>query len=415
MSTGLVVSPPSGAPAPRDPGPDPSGRRPLRRFVVAVVLTVIVLGAFAVGAWVTASRFESPEQRAAAATPPAAEPVTAAVGHGTLAQQVTASGTVMLEHPVDVAVPTGDGASVVTSHGAEAGAEIGPGTVLLTVNGRPLLAFPGAFPAYRDLRPGDTGPDVAQLQAGLRAAGYTVPEREDGRFGAGTARAVTRLYRDRGSSVPTETAAVTPTTVSATGEDAAAPATTATAAPTLVVPAAELLFASTLPATLVQLPAVGTVLDPTISVVTLADGSLVARTGVAPSIAIQLTAGTTGTLTGPDGSALAVRVTAVQPGDATTGESGSVDLAAVEGAVPTGWLGSAVLVTLDIQVVAEDALLVPSRAVAQSGTGTTQVVVRRGDGFAIVPVVELGTLAGQSAVRPVTAGDLAEGDQVQVG
>ena len=45
-----------------------------------------------------------------------------------------------------------------------------PGSVIVEVAGRPLFVFPGTVPAYRNLSPGETGTDVAQLQAGLRAS-----------------------------------------------------------------------------------------------------------------------------------------------------------------------------------------------------------------------------------------------------
>jgi peptidoglycan hydrolase-like protein with peptidoglycan-binding domain len=69
-----------------------------------------------------------------------------------------------------------------------------PGSVLLEVSGRPLIALPGTVPAYRDLRPGDDGTDIGQLQAALRSLGYYHGGDSAGHFGPGTKRAVTRLY-----------------------------------------------------------------------------------------------------------------------------------------------------------------------------------------------------------------------------
>ena len=69
--------------------------------------------------------------------------------------------------------------------------------MLVEVAGRPVIALPGETPAYRDLRPGAVGDDVAQLQWGLNELGYSLPE-VDGVFGEGTKQAVTRFYQDRG-------------------------------------------------------------------------------------------------------------------------------------------------------------------------------------------------------------------------
>lgn len=71
--------------------------------------------------------------------------------------------------------------------------KVGAGQAVLEIEGRPLIAMPGRFPFYRDLAPGDRGPDVRQLQNGLRAAGWDVRDRP-GFFGSGTARAIRKMY-----------------------------------------------------------------------------------------------------------------------------------------------------------------------------------------------------------------------------
>ena len=72
----------------------------------------------------------------------------------------------------------------------------------MEVSGRPLATLPGRVPAYRDLRPGMVGEDVAQLQSALHALGYgsAVP---DGEFGQSTKEAVEAFYEALGYPVPT--------------------------------------------------------------------------------------------------------------------------------------------------------------------------------------------------------------------
>ena len=61
---------------------------------------------------------------------------------------------------------------VVTS-AIEVGAAVGLGTVLYTVESRPVVALGGSVPAWRTMATGDTGQDVRQLELSLAALGYT--------------------------------------------------------------------------------------------------------------------------------------------------------------------------------------------------------------------------------------------------
>lgn len=69
------------------------------------------------------------------------------------------------------------------------GAVVEPGEPLLELDGDPVVLFDGAVPAYRALRSGDEGEDVAQLERGLRDLGLD-PGDVDGEFDAATAAAV---------------------------------------------------------------------------------------------------------------------------------------------------------------------------------------------------------------------------------
>jgi peptidoglycan hydrolase-like protein with peptidoglycan-binding domain len=79
------------------------------------------------------------------------------------------------------------------------GATVARGEPIYTLDGRPTVLLIGTTPAYRALREGDTGPDVAQLQANLVALGFagTPPIRTDGTFDHATTLAVQRWQAER--------------------------------------------------------------------------------------------------------------------------------------------------------------------------------------------------------------------------
>ena len=60
------------------------------------------------------------------------------------------------------------------------------------INDRPLIAYQGSFPAYRDLYEGDSGADVSQLQRALVASGYQLAI--TGTLDADTITALKHLY-----------------------------------------------------------------------------------------------------------------------------------------------------------------------------------------------------------------------------
>ncbi len=171
---------------------------PRRRLLTWMVATVTAAAAAA--AW-TGQSWQSPAELALASAPPAATRLTAPVEHRVLENAVSLRGTVEGGDPFPVPAPQGAPAgtarAVVTRLAVDVGDSLGPGELMAEVSGRPIFAFLGAVPAYRDLTPGLTGDDVAQLQRSLRQAGYAVADGK-GRFGASTESAVKRFYTNRG-------------------------------------------------------------------------------------------------------------------------------------------------------------------------------------------------------------------------
>ncbi|MFE9205615.1 peptidoglycan-binding protein [Micromonospora sp. NPDC007230] len=166
-----------------------------RRRLLAVVAGAVLL---AVAGAVSPLLIKSPQQVAAEAQPPPRTVLTAAVEQRVLRDTVVLRGEVGPLQSFSVTPGTrGDGKAVVTAVKARQGDRISAGTVVLEVGARPLIVLPGTTPAYRDLKPGANGKDVAQLQAALKRLGFRSGDRA-GYFGEGTKRALSRFYDSKG-------------------------------------------------------------------------------------------------------------------------------------------------------------------------------------------------------------------------
>lgn len=175
---------------------------PARMRLVAGGLAVMVVAAG--GTWAVAAQvMRTPAQVAAEAEPPEPGPVTAPVERRAITSEVVTRATVVYDEPTAISVtgqPDVDGDAVVTRV-PEEGDEVTEGEAVAEVSGRPLLVLEGALPAYRDLRPGASGDDVAQLQAGLDRLGHYSGD-IDGRYGPATEAAVEAWYGDVGFEAP---------------------------------------------------------------------------------------------------------------------------------------------------------------------------------------------------------------------
>lgn len=147
-------------------------------------------------------RTKSPEQAAAESEPPAPSTVTATVEQRVLSDEVVFRGTItsVASYPVAVSGPEGL-APIVSATPLGLDATVDEGSTLVEIAGRPVIALQGPVPPYRDLRPGDDGPDVRQLQDALRRVGvYSGPS--DGVVGEGTQHAISTLYERVHSQAP---------------------------------------------------------------------------------------------------------------------------------------------------------------------------------------------------------------------
>ena len=138
----------------------------------------------------------------AAETPGKGGPITVPIESRVLSNTVKLRGDAGFDDPVDVKVAAGEleGPAVVTGTVPEVGATLDALSVALEVAGRPVIVLPGALPAYRTLRAGQKGPDVAQLKVALRAVGFDPGDSDE--YDSSTANAVTALYQKVGYAPP---------------------------------------------------------------------------------------------------------------------------------------------------------------------------------------------------------------------
>ncbi|WP_406737988.1 peptidoglycan-binding protein [Streptomyces sp. NBC_00853] len=182
------------AEAPED---DRGGLARGRRVVLAVVGGAALM---AVGGLLATTLVKSPAQVAAETGPPAQGVLTADVERRVLAQTVVMRGTVVADQSVAVSPQgmrsgEGTGAALVTKLPLKAGDPVTAGQLIAEVSGRPVFTLHGAQPMYRDLKPGASGDDVAQLQQALRELGHGTGGDAKGVFGAGTKAALAARYR----------------------------------------------------------------------------------------------------------------------------------------------------------------------------------------------------------------------------
>ncbi|MFF3001301.1 peptidoglycan-binding protein [Kitasatospora sp. NPDC057940] len=187
------------------PSPPPTRSRVARRrrVLLGVALAAALVAVGGVGA---ATLVKSPAERAAQTAPPPNSLLTAPVVSQVLTPSITARAVVYPPAQYNV-VPVAASAEVtqlfVSKLAVKQGDAVAAGQLLAEVSGQPLFALPGPVPAYRDLKPGSTGPDVAELQAALSGLGYSAGGDEAGSYGPGTAAVVAEFYRRLGYPVPT--------------------------------------------------------------------------------------------------------------------------------------------------------------------------------------------------------------------
>jgi peptidoglycan hydrolase-like protein with peptidoglycan-binding domain len=133
--------------------------------------------------------------RGPAAVPagPAASTATAHVVHGDLVETKSVDGRL----GYGPATPLTARATGTVTALAPEGTTVSRGQTVYSVDNRPVTLLLGVVPMYRELRAGDTGQDVQQLEQNLKSLGYNGFTVDD-KYTSGTVASVKRWQRDRG-------------------------------------------------------------------------------------------------------------------------------------------------------------------------------------------------------------------------
>ncbi|MGD0683659.1 MAG: peptidoglycan-binding domain-containing protein [Streptosporangiaceae bacterium] len=455
-----------GSPATQS-GQGDTGRRPTargsrlarrRRVLLGVGIAAALL---AVGGLIGASFVKSPQQLAANTAAPPPTVITATVAAQVLTSSVEMRGEVYPATQYDVyasapsstaapssAAGTGTGTGAASSSagagssatggtgsalyisklGVAASDTIGDGRLLAEIDGQPLFVLAGPVPAWRDLTPGESGPDVTELQNALASLGYYDDGDTPGYFGPATQDAVSEYFEHLGYAPP------------ASGG----------------VPAADVVFLPSLPATVVAVNGT-TGEQPGQPFLELAARGSLALTGeLPPAYAGQVKSGLkvtiydevtgihatgtvadlgTATTLAPAGAVVDIGSpgSAGSSGSAGSESAGSASSSSAGSSASSGATvfiplsvhpsrplasalnGENVLVTVDTGRTEGPVLTVPVAAIVTTASGTSHVTVVGARGRQTqVPVTPGISENGYVQVTPVTSGALAAGDHVLV-
>jgi hypothetical protein len=431
-----------------------SGRRPAvggsrltrrRRVLLWVGMAAALL---AVGGLIGASFVKSPQQLAANTAAPPPTVTTATVVSQVLTSSVQMRGVVYPSTQYDVYAsapsssssssgsPTGSSSAATGSSTTgpvyisklqvAAGDTITDGEQLAELDGEPLFVLTGTVPAWRDLTPGESGPDVTELQKALASLGYYDDGDTPGYFGSATAYAVSLYYQHLGYTAPSSGG----------------------------VPAADVVFLPSLPATVVAVNGT-TGEQPGQPFLELAARGSLALTGeLPPAYAGQVKSGLkvtiydevtglraagtvtdlgTATTTVPTGTVVDIgsgsgSVSSSASGSSASSGSSSSGSTGSSGATPfipltvqpsrplaSALNGENVLVTVETGQTEGPVLTVPVAAIVTTASGTSYVTVVGAHGkqadVAVTPGISEN---GYVQVTPAKSGALAAGDHVVV-
>jgi hypothetical protein len=360
--------------------------------------------------------------------PSAPESDSSASGTGSAAGGSSAGGT--------ASGGASSGAVYISKLDVAAGKTISNGEQLAQIDGEPMFALTGRVPAWRDITPGESGPDVAELQKALAALGYYDGGDTPGYFGAATEDAVSAYYEHFGYTPP------------ASGG----------------VPLTDVIFVPSLPAKVIAVNGTKGQQPGQPFLELAARGSLALTGELPPTYAGQVKTGlkvriydevtgihATGTIAGVGtataitpvgaivnvgGGAASASAAQSSTGSGSTGTSGSgsgsgsgnsgsgsnpggtpfIPLTVTPSKpLPAALNGENVLVTVETGRTEGPVLTVPVAAVVTTGSGTSYVTVAGADGKQTqVPVTPGISENGYVQVTPAKTGKLLAGDSVVV-
>ncbi len=435
-----------------------------RRRVLFIVGGAAAL--LAIGGLIGSSFVKSPQQIAATTAGPRPTVTTAKVASRVLTSSVQMRGVVYPATQYDVypsapetSTDTGSttggsaagggsatGGDSVTGGGSSsgvyisrldvaAGQTISNGRELAAIDGEPLFVLAGSVPAWRDMTPGESGPDVAELQKALTSLGYYTGGDTPGYFGTATEDAVALYYEHLGYTAPATGGVPLTDVIFLPSLPAKVAAVNGAKGQQPGQPFLELAARGSLALTGELPPAYTGQVKTGLKVKIYDEVTGIHATGILSQVGTATTVEPVGAIVNVGGGAAAA--TAAQ--SAASGASGTAGTAGTAGQnssgsaqnsgatafvplavrpskpLPAALNGENVLVTVETGRTEGPVLTVPVAAIVTTGSGTSYVTVAGPHGKQTqVPVTPGVSENGYVQVTPVKAGHLAAGDSVVV-
>jgi peptidoglycan hydrolase-like protein with peptidoglycan-binding domain len=409
-----------------------------RRVLLAVGIAAALL---AIGGLIGASFVKSPQQLAADSAAPPATPVTAAVVSQVLTSSVQMRGVVYpaTQYDVYATAPSSSSSGAPSSAGSSpaggnssalyiskldvrVGDRVRDGSQLAEIDGQPLFALTGPVPAWRDLTPGESGPDVAELQEALASLGYYGGGDTPGYFGSATQYAVYLYYQHLGYTAPSSGGVPQADVVFLPRLPATVVGVNGAAGQQPGQPFLELAARGSLALTGQLPPAYAGQVRPGLKVTIFDEVTGTHATGTVASLGAATTVTPAGTVVsiGQSSSSSSSSASSSSSGSSSSSSNSGATLFIPLAVHPSRPLASAlngenVLVTVETGQTEGPVLTVPVAAIVSTASGTSYVTVVGAHGRqAQVPVTPGISENGYVQVTPVHSGALAAGDHVVV-
>jgi peptidoglycan hydrolase-like protein with peptidoglycan-binding domain len=400
----------------------------------------------AIGGLIGSSFVKSPQQIAADTAAPPPTVTTAKVVSQVLTSSVEMRGVVYPATQYDVypsapeadatALGTGSAAGgssgtvYISSLDVAAGQTISNGEKLAEIDGEPLFALAGGVPAWRDITPGESGPDVAELQKALASLGYYSGGDTPGFFGTATEDAVSEYYEHLGYTAPATGGVPMTDVIFLPSLPAKVIAVNGAKGQQPGQPFLELAARGSLALTGELPPAYAAQVKTGLKVKIFDEVTGIHAAGTIADVGTATTVTPIGAIVNVGGSAASVSSAESSTGSGSTGTSGSSNAGSAanpEGTpfipltvtpskpLPAALNGENVLVTVETGRTEGPVLTVPVAAIVTTGSGTSYVTVAGADGKQTqVPVTPGISENGYVQVTPVKAGKLVASDSVVV-
>lgn len=417
----------------------------------------------AIGGLIGSSFVKSPQQIAADTTAPPPTATTAKVVSQILTSSVQMRGVVYpgTEYDVYPSAPESDtgtsgsgstgggsaggntagggssqGAVYISRLDVAAGQTVSNGEKLAEIDGEPMFALAGRVPAWRDITPGESGPDVTELQKALASLGYYAGGDTPGLFGTATEDAVAAYYEHLGYTPPATGGVPLTDVLFLPSLPAKVIAVNGTKGQQPGQPFLELAARGSLALTGELPPTYAGQVKPGLKVKIFDEVTGIHATGTVADVGTATAITPVGAIVDVGGGSAAAAAAAAgatgsgSTGSGSTGTSGSSNSGSPTNPggtpfipltvnpskpLPAALNGENVLVTVETGRTEGPVLTVPIAAVVTTGSGTSYVTVAGADGKQTqVPVTPGISENGYVQVTPASGHKLAAGDSVVV-